>query len=373
MPSFVILRRRMPELDVLRGIAILLVLFLHGMHDQLLLLPSRPRTGLVELTADVTRFGWTGVNLFFVLSGFLITGILLDTRRDQEYFSRFYLRRARRILPALYVMLAALQLGGWMSWRSTAAGAVFLANCSALLGVGIGYPPLWSLAVEEHFYLLWPQLVRRLSMARLAALMLWVCMLTPAAILLWCHPGAAEEYTWFNLDGLSMGALLAIWLRSDCFDRRELRAFAIAALPVGGSLFAILASGSSPRLALLEHSASNLAASGALAGCLVLGTGPWEFLVDRPFLRWCGYISYGLYLVHLIAFKAVHILLSPLERDLHFMGVFAFTIIRFVLGCALAMLFAYLSRRSLEEFFLRPRPRRSPAAVPREVEHGPAA
>jgi len=114
-----LLRRYMPELDTLRGVAILLVLCLHGIHDPLILTAHGGNNQSAEVTLSntgtfllsVTKFGWTGVNLFFVLSGFLITGILLDTRKCVDYFSRFYKRRALRILPPLYATLVALQLG----------------------------------------------------------------------------------------------------------------------------------------------------------------------------------------------------------------------------------------------------------------------
>src|SRR5215472_6259482 len=101
-----ILRPRMPELDTVRGIAILLVFVFHAFED---FVPGDAHIPAWEhLLLSAARLGWTGVDLFFVLSGFLITGILLDSAVTPRYFSNFYFRRALRILPAYYLLLAIL-------------------------------------------------------------------------------------------------------------------------------------------------------------------------------------------------------------------------------------------------------------------------
>src|ERR1700686_53956 len=97
-----LIRPVMPELDTVRGLAILLVLFFHGFGFQF---ASAPLPRLAHLFVVATMPGWVGVNLFFVLSGFLITGILLDSKNHPHYYRRFYVRRALRILPAYYAFL----------------------------------------------------------------------------------------------------------------------------------------------------------------------------------------------------------------------------------------------------------------------------
>lgn len=355
-----LLRRYMPELDTLRGIAILLVLCLHGIHDPLLLALHRLNGRSAEATLSntgtfllwLTRFGWTGVNLFFVLSGFLITGILLDARKSADYFSRFYKRRALRILPPLYATLLVLQLGSWVSWRFTALAALFFANCAPLFSLPLQYPPLWSLAVEEHFYLLWPAVVRRFSSRTLILTLLAVCAGTPFLRIYFLigHPVADLNFTWFNLDGLALGALLAIWLRSQSFQRRNLVAFSIAALLLGCAGFIIAARYEF----VLQETMCDLASAGLLSGMLLLGTSSWRSLVDRPFLRLVGYVSYGLYLIHLLIFKGSVALLWPVSGRLQpLLGPTGIVLLQFLLGSALAILVAFLSRRSLEEFFLQ--------------------
>jgi len=91
-PASNLLRSRMPELDTIRGIAVLLVLFFHGFRYGL-----RGLSGFPRLLVAATLPGWVGVNLFFVLSGFLITGILLDTKHKPNYYRIFYIRRALRV------------------------------------------------------------------------------------------------------------------------------------------------------------------------------------------------------------------------------------------------------------------------------------
>src|SRR6266481_4008030 len=97
----------MPELDSMRGLAILLVLFYHGFFWSYGLAGL---SGISKIMVLITRSGWLGVNLFFVLSGFLITGILLNSKSRTDYYSRFYTRRALRILPLSFAILPVLAL-----------------------------------------------------------------------------------------------------------------------------------------------------------------------------------------------------------------------------------------------------------------------
>ena len=134
---------RRPALDGLRGIAVLLVIIGHQ-------------------TRSVTGAAWAGVTIFFVLSGFLITRLLLEEHRETGRIDRtaFYTRRARRLLPALALLLlyfAMAALTGKYPWQPIAFAVTFTANLAATFGVilgGLGHT--WSLALEEQFYALWP-------------------------------------------------------------------------------------------------------------------------------------------------------------------------------------------------------------------------
>jgi peptidoglycan/LPS O-acetylase OafA/YrhL len=158
--AITIIRPKMPELDSLRGVAILLVVFYHGFFWSNNLTGL---TGAAKLFVNLTRFGWLGVNLFFVLSGFLITGVLVDSRSKEHYYRRFYTRRALRILPAFYATLLLLALIPGQNRAYLLLSFFFLSNLAPLFAAPMTYTMLWSLAVEEHFYLAWPFIVRNLS------------------------------------------------------------------------------------------------------------------------------------------------------------------------------------------------------------------
>jgi peptidoglycan/LPS O-acetylase OafA/YrhL len=344
----------MPELDSARGLAILLVLLYHGIAPPVS--GELSRSGRVLL--EISRQGWVGVDLFFVLSGFLITGILIDSRNRQDYYRRFYVRRALRILPAFYASLVVLLIGGWISWRFSLLSVLFLANSTPLVGIPMQYGPLWSLAVEEHFYMLWPAIVRKLAFRGLVLMLATLVAATPMLRAIdFLRTGEPANwvrlYTWFNLDGLALGALLAIRMRIPSFGRVQLGRVAMPLLIVGVAIF-VLVLGHPFADATLSTTASNIASAGLLSSMLLAGTSRWVALVDRPFLKFLGFISYGLYLAHVLAFRFTDMVLSRPFAVLASTGKPTVAmLVRFAVGSALAIGVAYLSRRSLEERFLR--------------------
>jgi peptidoglycan/LPS O-acetylase OafA/YrhL len=209
--------RRVGELDGVRAIAIWLVLLIH----------LTMRGDAERIGATLHGFGraaflavdhmWLGVDLFFVLSGFLITGILLDGKRRPGYFRDFYVRRVLRIVPLVVVVLTALAIvvPGHHAWY--ALSAFFLADFAPLLGVQVppGAPPFWSLAVEEQFYLLWPVFVLALTTRRLVVLAALIVVVEP--VMRFALDGSLLEVTWMRSDGLALGALAAVFVRSPSF------------------------------------------------------------------------------------------------------------------------------------------------------------
>jgi peptidoglycan/LPS O-acetylase OafA/YrhL len=295
-----------------------------------------------------------------VLSGFLITGILLDSKGKPGFYRNFYLRRARRILPVYSVVLLLLLILRSMSIRTALISLFFLANYIDGFHLTDAYWPLWSLSVEEQFYLVWPAIVGNISMRTLTRLVLLICLCEP--FLRWLtfsfHLALGDIHltTYLIADNLAFGALAAIFARSTYGTRRNaIRAglvtcaigvlFFLAGLPFG------LLHRSNAFGAAFQTVPWDLLFAGALV--LFLGlqspffTGPWT----AP-LRFLGYISYGLYLIHelinsfyswavgRISIVSVRILLQG-----------AYT--RLLLSSALAILIAWLSRRFYEEYFLR--------------------
>lgn len=206
-----------PALDGLRAIAVLLVLYNHA---PILLGHGDERDGAFW---HGSKGAWIGVDLFFVLSGFLITTILLHARGKLHAFRRFWIRRALRIFPLAYAYLGVLALVGWLlpgftsprDQDSFAWASVYLLNFQ-IAENGWGAPEfglLWSLAVEEHFYLLWPLCVLRTSRRTVLATLVAVVGLTPVVrLLLLDRIGQVGVYvtTWCRWDTLAFGALLAI-------------------------------------------------------------------------------------------------------------------------------------------------------------------
>jgi peptidoglycan/LPS O-acetylase OafA/YrhL len=211
--------KRIPQLDGLRGLAILMVFVNHAYRLQLL---------------------WSGVDLFFVLSGFLITGILLEQRSRHAlrgYLISFYERRARRILPPYILILCVVSLLFGIRWMHHWYLFLFLMNTSKFFQIIRPYPLLllWTLAVEEQFYLIWPMVVYRSSgrvLAWLAASLVLAapCMRYIATVAIASH-WQIYTSTIFRMDLLAAGALMSLLWRN---QRKVIERFGIYGLVVAG-------------------------------------------------------------------------------------------------------------------------------------------
>jgi len=365
LPAKDLLRSRMPELDTIRGIAVLLVLFFHGFGFRYGL---QGLSGVPRLLVAATLPGWIGVNLFFVLSGFLITGILLDTKSRSDYYRRFYVRRALRILPLYYavlLLLAVVTRSGLVnrqaSWAFLGLSFFYLSNVTGLFGIPMQYGVLWSLAVEEHFYLLWPGAVRSLSRRRVAVVAATICILCPSLRALYYFLGfsAGTGYTWLVADGLAMGAMLAALVRGPLGTRSHMWRVTMilfsASLMMfaGGYPFGIFRASRFLGMTLRE-TAIDLLFAGTVALVLLIGTSRWEAVVNRPVLQFFGEISYGVYLIHMLVFDLeAHFLATwfPVRSPVD--GRFPVMVLFFCIAAGFTVAVAYLSRRYFEEPFLR--------------------
>jgi peptidoglycan/LPS O-acetylase OafA/YrhL len=364
----ILLKREMPGLDALRGIAVLSVVFLHGlkMTPQLAINVTH---GIKVITAAVSA-GWLGVTLFFVLSGFLITGILLDTKTRSNYWRSFYVRRMLRILPVYLVTLLLCRLLLHVSWTYIGLCLLFVANFIELRMASYG--PLWSLAVEEQFYLVWPFLVRRLTQRTLAILCLASILLSPWLRLLAARYALGNPYdaTWLITDNLFLGAFLALFLRSRFSTPRN-----VTALTATLGVLAVVIGA----LCLQTHSLSRNTVAGRafqtepflfLFGMLLLlslrfGGHPLVVWLTAP-LRFYGYISYGLYLSHWLVFNLIAYRIIGRWPPLSLLTA-PVLLGRFAVSLVVATLIAWLSRRYFEEPFLRLKDRLvpyKPAAEP---------
>jgi peptidoglycan/LPS O-acetylase OafA/YrhL len=359
-----LLRPKMPELDVIRGIASLAVLFYHGLYYGRSFAPFTTTQRRILFAFSPGQFG---VNLFFVLSGFLITGLLLDSRNRADYYRRFYVRRALRILPAYYGILLVLALTHAVSNGFLAMSLFYCANFSQLFGIWMSYPVLWSLAVEEQFYLVWPTVVHRFT-ARWLAIVAVTMVIASPLFRFWCAWQAQHTdllasgcyyYTWNNVDGLACGALLAIAMRKFSGDRRRVLQLSLACL----GLAAMIALAGAPygivtRQTLVGSALQgvpwNIGFTGIIGLVVLMGTSRWKGLVTQPVLIFFGNVSYGLYIVHPLVFStynrfAPEVLRQSLQEVNSWPGLW----LRFAIAGAAAVGVSYLSRWYFEERFLR--------------------
>ena len=299
----------LPELDGLRGIAALAVFLHHVLSDSI---PSHRWPNPILTLRAILFPASAGVDLFFVLSGFLITSLLLDARPQATYYHDFYWKRALRILPLyavvlLYVLAAIPQSGGYVL-----LSALFLSNFALLFHVASA-GPFWTLAIEEQFYILWPTVVRRLSVVQLRRGALLVALSAVALRFVAAAFGHYNYYfTFLHCDGLAAGAYLALRF---CERNRTptslapntiiLATIALAAVPL--CMPFLLFASTNPHVALyaaMYQTGINLLFTTAVAFTITHTAQPKLALLRTRTLTFFGLISYALYMTHLYVMYA---------------------------------------------------------------------
>lgn len=384
-------RQILPGLDGLRGVAILLVMVFH-------LAQMKPVSRIDPIFYKFTSYGWSGVDLFFVLSGFLITGILIDSKGSEHYFRNFYARRALRILPLYYGFFAALLflvplVGGpdaakdarvlyenqWWVWTHAVNWLTALTgdfHTATPLSVG-GW---WSLSIEEQFYLLFPAVVLLVPNRKL----LRVCLALIAASIIIRFAMAAAGASWTaiysvtfaRMDGIAMGAAIAAIARSEKgLDAVKSRSPLVALLAVAGLVAIDLLSGTAYDMGGSFKLAVQCTLFAWLWGALLVGTlvategSLLQRLTRLSILRLFGKLSFGLYLFHMN--------MNPIFTKIGFNSDYGRTVKgstlpwqALYLGAAISasLVCAYLSWHLYEKRFLRlksffPAPRQ-PAGPP---------
>lgn len=292
-----------PALDGLRGIAVLLVVVSH----------------LSIGTGFVRSLGPIGVSVFFTLSGFLITSLLLDEREREGRVDlrSFYARRARRLMPAMVAVVVAvaaagLVLGaGYVGWSLAAGALTYSSNWISMVGGGAGSAlgHTWSLAIEEQFYVVWPLAFIALSRLGRRALVLGLgaAIATSLILCVALYPEGWQR-VYYGSDtraaGLLIGCLLAVLLR----EHRAPRGSAAAA---AGAVVLIVAAAAGPLPFVFMMAPPAVALLTVVAIVASVGARRVRFLEWRP-LRLVGQRAYGLYLWHYpVVIAASHLLEQP--------------------------------------------------------------
>lgn len=363
----------LPALDGVRGLAILMVLLFHFVAQ------TTPTNSIEVVVTWVLAFGALGVDLFFVLSGFLITGILYDSRADPGYFRNFYMRRVLRIFPLYYAVLAVVflivplvpalrgsEIAGLrehQAWAWLYAVNVYLSMQGGWVLSYIEH--FWSLAVEEHFYFVWPVIVWLLAARprRLMGVALVIVALSfggrVAASLAGMSPVVTTVLTPFQLDALCLGGLLAVYLRQPGGTARA-RQFAlpVALVMAGGLLLQFgLIRVTDFGLPLMRSTRGGMFRVLFAAVLLLALFAPAASLVSRFFrsrpMVALGKYSYGLYVYH--HFVSYYLTRHGTDLTLaqtvgsHTLAV----VIQATCGMAVSMVVAWMSYELFEKHFLR--------------------
>ena len=362
----------LPVLDGVRGLAILAVLLFHFVA------PAYPKGHLDAAITWLFAYGALGVDLFFILSGFLITGILYDSRADPSYFRNFYMRRVLRIFPLYYGVLVivffvvpaipALQRTEIAALRDQQAWA-WLYGVNIYLAIHGGWvmsyiEHFWSLAVEEQFYMVWPLVVwllaanRRLFLGFSLAVAIASFAGRIIASVMGASPIATTVLTPFQLDALALGGFFAVYLRQPDGLAKALR----FVLPMTVAGIALLLAQFGVRHFTQYGNAVESLRSGAfhllLAALLLKALGaPAASALSRSMrsrpMVFLGKYSYGLYVYHHFFsyyFSKHHTQIavaSVVGSDLVALALLA------VGGIAASMVIAWLSYEYFEKYFLR--------------------
>ena len=356
-------KRHLPALDGLRGLAVIMVFVYHyggGTHSSV---------RAMQIFGFYNKGGWGGVTLFFILSGFLITGILWDSFDDPHWWRNFYMRRTLRIFPLYYATILLVLLGAAVAGTFHAAAGMiwvpllYLQNMPGL-AYNIDHLPsplplyhFWSLAVEEQFYLIWPfllvlQKTRRQAQRLCIGTFIFALLFR---VVIWQfapHPGDYIEFLLTRAGELAAGGWLALAYRGPGWWRVERWALLTAGVGLTGFVAAGWLSHTFEPTGrwVMELGLPLLTIFFAALLVLAIKEGPVQTIFRARWLRWIGGISYGIYVFHVLLAGLFHGITQLLVGG---RGAMAQNAVNFVVAATISVVVAWVSFRFYEKRFLR--------------------
>jgi len=358
------------ELDGVRGIAAMAVFFHHVCFASV---TEQGWGGGIRFISHLSHYGSAGVDLFFVLSGFLITSLLIEDRGSSRYYHDFYWKRALRILPLYLICLLGVLAFYPHSGGYVLMSALFVANFAWLFHLDPS-GPFWTLAIEEQFYLIWPTVVRRRSIEAISNCAVVIGL---SAVILrliaacWGHHN--YQFTFFHCDGLAMGAWLSCrferWNRLGFRSPRDKVAWAaglVLAIVLIVLAFHMPAGSRGDAFnAAFFQTAVTLFAGAWIAFLLVHRGKSFLGLFRSRILTFFGLISYAMYMIHRYVMLAYDHFAAPLHAgdveaySIRFFAVFGITIAL----CLLSRYLLELPASSLRKYVLAPASHKVAAAI----------
>lgn len=348
-------RHYYPALDGLRGLAILLVVIYHNF-------------GFI----NYFFFGWLGVDLFFVLSGFLITDILLKTVAAPKFLSNFYIRRILRIFPLYYLFVILClfvipKLVPSFDVKYYADNQVwiwtYLQNWLYIFNGNDGTNAmhhLWSLAVEEQFYLFWPLVILLLRKPKYLLIFISLSLAAVLGLRLWIWTNHIADLAYFNLytfsriDGICIGCMIALLHRIDpAFFKKYTTWIVLFFAALNFAFFFVNRkySHSFPYLALAGYTTFAMMFGLLVNEAVTGGTKLINRIFSFSLLRFFGKISYGFYMFH----WPVYLLISPWLYKVcsKLLSGHPLNFSVSVLATMIAIVISWLSYRYYERYFLK--------------------
>lgn len=348
-------RQHYPALDGLRGLAILLVVVYHNF-------------GFI----NVFFFGWLGVDLFFVLSGFLITDILLKTLGKKDYLKNFYVRRILRIFPLYYLCLILFlliipRLNIQFDIKYYTDNQVWLWTYLQNWLYTFQNPGqtntlnhLWSLAVEEQFYLLWPLIILFIKNPKYLLIFISLLLVAVLGLRLWVWMNQVADLAYFNLytftriDGICIGCIIALLQRINPeFLRRYTTAIVLFFAAMNFAFFFVNRSYQFgfPYLALAGYTTFAMMFGLLVNEAVTRETKLINLLFNIPILKFFGKISYGFYILHWPVYLLLGPLLFPWISKFVAGSQLQFAVS--ILATLAAVAVSWLSYRYYESYFLK--------------------